>query len=199
MEDRLVVAHNCRKTNKIICGMEGENVVAYGRLPFLARPTPSIRELGTWLYVPNYTRRILKPTPVVSENLEHGPMYPIIPGESRTRLLWYQRTWNMALCTQFYPENLESDSCSISELGTWLYVYNYTRRILNPTTVVYQRTLNMALCTLYPENLEPESCYSIRELRTWLYVPFILKESWTQFNIFIPEKLLTPFFFTYTQ
>ncbi len=84
--------------------MEGENVVAYGRLPFLARPTPSIREhmglctqlypenlepdscsireLGTWLYVHNYTRRILNLTPVVSENLEHGSMYPIIPGES---------------------------------------------------------------------------------------------------------------------
>jgi len=33
MEDRTVVAHGCRKTKKIICGMEGENVVAYGRLP----------------------------------------------------------------------------------------------------------------------------------------------------------------------
>jgi len=42
----------------------------------------SIRELETWLYVPNYTRRILKPTPVVSENVELGSLYPIIPGES---------------------------------------------------------------------------------------------------------------------
>ena len=28
-----VVDHGCRKTKKIICGMEGENFVAYGRLP----------------------------------------------------------------------------------------------------------------------------------------------------------------------
>jgi len=33
MEDSTVVAHNCRKTKKLIYGMEGENVVAYGRLP----------------------------------------------------------------------------------------------------------------------------------------------------------------------
>ena len=32
MEDRTVVAHGCRKTKKIICGMEGENVVTYDRL-----------------------------------------------------------------------------------------------------------------------------------------------------------------------
>ena len=31
MDDRTVVAHGCRKTKKIICGMEVENVVAYGR------------------------------------------------------------------------------------------------------------------------------------------------------------------------
>ena len=29
-------AHGCRKTKKIVRGMEGENVVAYGRLPFPA-------------------------------------------------------------------------------------------------------------------------------------------------------------------
>jgi len=28
-----VVYHGCRKTKKILCGMEGENFVAYGRLP----------------------------------------------------------------------------------------------------------------------------------------------------------------------
>jgi len=33
MEDRTVVAHGCRKTKKLICGMKGKNVVAYGRLP----------------------------------------------------------------------------------------------------------------------------------------------------------------------
>ena len=33
MEDRTVVAHGCRKTKKIICGMEGITVVAYGRMP----------------------------------------------------------------------------------------------------------------------------------------------------------------------
>ena len=33
MEDRIVVAHGCRKTERLICGIEGENVVAYGRLP----------------------------------------------------------------------------------------------------------------------------------------------------------------------
>ena len=32
MEDRTVVAHDCRKTKKIICGMEGENVQAHGCL-----------------------------------------------------------------------------------------------------------------------------------------------------------------------
>ena len=36
IEDRTVVAYCCRKTKKLICGMEGENVVAYGRLPFTA-------------------------------------------------------------------------------------------------------------------------------------------------------------------
>ena len=33
MENRTVVAHGCPKTKKIIFGMEGENVVAYGHLP----------------------------------------------------------------------------------------------------------------------------------------------------------------------
>ena len=33
MEDRTVLSHGCRKTNKLICGMEGENVMAYGLLP----------------------------------------------------------------------------------------------------------------------------------------------------------------------
>jgi len=32
MENRMVVAHDCRKAKKIICCMEGENVVADGRL-----------------------------------------------------------------------------------------------------------------------------------------------------------------------
>jgi len=36
MEDRTVVAYGCRKTIKIIIGMEGENVVAYG-LPAFPR------------------------------------------------------------------------------------------------------------------------------------------------------------------
>ena len=29
----IVVAHGCRKTKKLICGTEGEIVVAHGRLP----------------------------------------------------------------------------------------------------------------------------------------------------------------------
>ena len=33
MEDRTVVAYCCRKTKRFKCGIEGENVVAYGRLP----------------------------------------------------------------------------------------------------------------------------------------------------------------------
>ena len=33
MEDRTVVANGCRKTKKLICGTEGQNIVAYGRLP----------------------------------------------------------------------------------------------------------------------------------------------------------------------
>jgi len=42
MEDLTVVAHDYWKTKKIICGMEGENVVAYGRLPSPALPTKGI-------------------------------------------------------------------------------------------------------------------------------------------------------------
>ena len=34
MEDRTYVAHGCQKTKKRICGMEVENVVANGPLPF---------------------------------------------------------------------------------------------------------------------------------------------------------------------
>ena len=34
MEDRMVLAYGCRKSKKLICGMGGKNVVAYGRLPF---------------------------------------------------------------------------------------------------------------------------------------------------------------------
>ena len=30
MEDHTVVAHGCRKTEKLICRMEGKNGVAYG-------------------------------------------------------------------------------------------------------------------------------------------------------------------------
>jgi hypothetical protein len=33
MEERTVVAHGCRKTKKLKCGMEGKNVEAYGCLP----------------------------------------------------------------------------------------------------------------------------------------------------------------------
>jgi len=28
-----IVAHGCRKTKKLICGMEGEILVAHGRMP----------------------------------------------------------------------------------------------------------------------------------------------------------------------
>ena len=37
MEDRTIVAHGCRKTKKLICGMEEKNGVANGRLPAPAR------------------------------------------------------------------------------------------------------------------------------------------------------------------
>ena len=37
MKDRTVVAHGCRKTRKPICGLDGENVAAYRRLPCPAR------------------------------------------------------------------------------------------------------------------------------------------------------------------
>ena len=37
MDDRNVVAYGCRKTKKIVCGMEEENNVAYGRLPSSGR------------------------------------------------------------------------------------------------------------------------------------------------------------------
>ena len=40
MEDRTIVAHGCRKTKKMICGIEGKNVVAYGCLP---SPAPATR------------------------------------------------------------------------------------------------------------------------------------------------------------
>ena len=33
MEDRTVIAYGCRKANKIMWGMEGENIVAYDRQP----------------------------------------------------------------------------------------------------------------------------------------------------------------------
>ena len=36
MEDQTVLAYGCRKTNKLICGMERKNVMAYGRLPLPA-------------------------------------------------------------------------------------------------------------------------------------------------------------------
>ena len=32
-EEDIVVAHDCRKRKKLICGMEEEIVVAHGRLP----------------------------------------------------------------------------------------------------------------------------------------------------------------------
>ena len=35
-----MVAHGCRKRKKLICGPEGEIVVAHGRLPSPARLTP---------------------------------------------------------------------------------------------------------------------------------------------------------------
>ena len=37
MEDQMVVSYGCWKTKKLICGMEGKNVVAYDRQPFPAR------------------------------------------------------------------------------------------------------------------------------------------------------------------
>ena len=39
MEDLTVVAYGCRKTKNLKCGMEGENVVDYGRLSSPAHQT----------------------------------------------------------------------------------------------------------------------------------------------------------------
>jgi len=47
--DRTVVAHGCRKTKKI-CGMEGENAVAYGRLL-----SPAHLIWGSVIYAPSPT------------------------------------------------------------------------------------------------------------------------------------------------
>ena len=41
MEDHIVVAHGFQKTEKIICGKEGKNVVTYGRLPSPASSLPT--------------------------------------------------------------------------------------------------------------------------------------------------------------
>ena len=38
-EEEIVVAHGCRKRKKLICGPEGEIVVAHGRLPSPALQT----------------------------------------------------------------------------------------------------------------------------------------------------------------
>ena len=38
-EGEVMVAHGCRKTQKLICGTEGEIVVAHGRLPSLTLNT----------------------------------------------------------------------------------------------------------------------------------------------------------------
>jgi len=40
-EEKIVVAHSCRKRKKLICGTEEEIVVAHGRLPFPALPRNS--------------------------------------------------------------------------------------------------------------------------------------------------------------
>jgi len=53
MEDRTVVDHGCRKTQKIICGMEGESVVAYGRLPFPAHVTQQLCRVNRPIYFIN--------------------------------------------------------------------------------------------------------------------------------------------------
>ena len=39
MEREIVVAHGCQKRKNLICGTEGEMVVAHGRLPSPARLT----------------------------------------------------------------------------------------------------------------------------------------------------------------
>ena len=49
MEDRTVVAYGCRKTNNLICGMEGKHVVAYARLPSLPRLTAESKHLSKHL------------------------------------------------------------------------------------------------------------------------------------------------------
>ena len=66
---------------------------------------------------------------------------------SLAQLLVSENLEHMGLCTQLYPENLEPDSCGIRELGTWLYVHNYTRRILNLTPVVSE---NLEHGSMYP-------------------------------------------------
>ena len=43
-KDRTVVAYGCRKRKKLICGLEGKNVVAFGRLPSPALTT------GLWVW-----------------------------------------------------------------------------------------------------------------------------------------------------
>ena len=44
---KIVVTHGCRKTKKLICGTEGEIVVAHGRLPFPA-PVACVLRLVTF-------------------------------------------------------------------------------------------------------------------------------------------------------
>ena len=50
---RTVVAHGCRETKKIICGMEAENFVAFSRLPSSAHCNVKKR-LGSFFSIVEY-------------------------------------------------------------------------------------------------------------------------------------------------
>jgi len=51
MEERTVVAHGCRKRKKLICGMEGKNVVAYGPSPIPRHPKKIMIQYYNWISV----------------------------------------------------------------------------------------------------------------------------------------------------
>ena len=74
MEDRTVVAYGCWKTKMLICGMEGENVVAYRRLP--PPPFLTLRFRKFWFYMLHCNLKNL----YISSNIERkkGRLYSIL-------------------------------------------------------------------------------------------------------------------------
>ena len=74
MEESTFVTHGCRNTKKLKCGMEGKNVVVYGRLPSIA----PLADENSARYEPKRTVRVQHYVQSFVQDLPVCPDYTVL-------------------------------------------------------------------------------------------------------------------------